>query len=173
MKMLLALALIAGTTLTHAATREEKIQSLMEAQGLLTIFEQQILEEREANHHQADIMLSQVMNELAPTDEFKTKIHAATDDFIKDLQGPWTAKDIVAQWSKLYGAKFTDPELDQLLAFYSSPLAQREVVAGREAMNQLTVRYQAQYKPIKDKATRTFIDRIQALVAECHCRKKA
>ncbi|MHA6844586.1 DUF2059 domain-containing protein [Ralstonia syzygii] len=78
---------------------------------------------------------------------------------------------MVAIWSRLFGAKFTDEELDQLIAFYTSPLGQKEVAASRDALPAFDQLFQARYKPIQERATAAFLQRIQQLKTECRCDK--
>jgi hypothetical protein len=83
-----------------------------------------------------------------------------------------TAADFVAMWSQAYGSKFSDAELDGLLAYYRSPLAQKEVQVTREALTQVSERVQAQYRPILDAAVAHYVERLKAIVTDCHCAKQ-
>ncbi|MBK8816545.1 MAG: DUF2059 domain-containing protein [Methylococcaceae bacterium] len=58
------------------------------------------------------------------------------------MQGKWTAEEIVSVWSKYYGSKFTDSELDQLIAFYLSDIGQKDVQASKTAENEVTQYFQ-------------------------------
>ncbi|MEF9403155.1 MULTISPECIES: DUF2059 domain-containing protein [Ralstonia solanacearum species complex] len=78
---------------------------------------------------------------------------------------------MVAIWSQQFGTKFTDEELDQLIAFYTSPLGQKEVAATREALPAFNQVIQARYKPIQERATAAFMQRIQQIKTECRCDK--
>ena len=116
-------------------------------------------------------MLSQILSGLNPPEQYRSKFKEAAQKFAEEARSPLTASEIVSKWSDLYGSKFSDAELDQLLAFYTSPLAQREVVVSKESLAQLTVQLQEQYRPIMESATKAFIERLQAIVKDCNCRK--
>ena len=156
-----------------AADRSEKIRELMEAQGLVEMFEQQIQAGREQTRKMADEMIVKVLSTLNPPPEFQAKISDATRNFVEAAQCPWTSRDIVEVWGKYYGAKFSDKELDQLLKYYRSPLGQKDVIASREALVPYTAEPQERYKPILDKATQEFLNDLQVIGKECNCRKGA
>jgi uncharacterized protein DUF2059 len=78
----------------------------------------------------------------------------------------------VARWSDIYGRRFTTEELEQLLVFYSSPLAQREIVVSRESMQQLMTSLQDEDRPRHEAATRTYIANLQAIIRDCKCKKE-
>jgi hypothetical protein len=59
-----------------------------------------------------------------------------------------------------------------LLAYYQSPLAQKEVQVSRQALMQVTERAQAQYKPVLDAALVRYVDRLKAIVGDCRCAKQ-
>ena len=171
LRVLLGISLLYVAATALGAERAERLQALMEAQGLTGMFEQQIKSGRENAQRQSDQMLTQLLTGLNPPEQYRAKLKDAAEKFIEDARSPLTAKDIVAEWSELYGSKFTDAELDQLLAFYTSPLAQREVVATKESLEQMSTRFQEQYRPVMESATKAFVERLQAIVKECNCRK--
>lgn len=143
----------------------------MEAQGLVETFEQQIQAGRAHTQEMADQMVAKMLATLNPPAEFQAKIKDAARDFIKAAQPPWTGKDIVDVWSKYYGAKFSDDELDELLKYYRSPLGQKDVVASREALGPYTAEFQERYKPIMDKAVQEFVAHLQGIRKDCNCAK--
>jgi hypothetical protein len=155
-----------------AADRSEKVHDLMEAQGLVQMFEQQLHAGREQTQRQAELTLEKMLSTLNPPAEFQAKLRAASSDFVKAALPPWTAKDIVEVWGKYYGSKFSDEELDELLSYYRSPLGQKDVLASRDALGPYTAEFQERYKPILEKATQEFAERLQVTVKECNCKKK-
>ncbi len=87
-------------------------------------------------------MLEQFMTQLNPSKKFSDRFNEASNKFIEKLQGKWTAEEIVSVWSKYYGSKFTDSELDQLIAFYLSDIGQKDVQASKTAENEVTQYFQ-------------------------------
>jgi hypothetical protein len=154
-----------------ALDREQKLRALMDAQGLTATFEQQLQMSKEAGRAQAEQTIRQMLSALNPPPEFESRFRRAAEEYLASLQPKWSAQEAVAIWTQYYGPNFSDTELDELLAFYSSPLAQKEATASRQALVQFTRYAEEQNKPLMEKATQAFITRTQQLVKECNCAK--
>jgi hypothetical protein len=154
-----------------AADRASTLKALMEAQGLVESFDQQKNASKEYSEKQANAMLTQMVSGLNAPEEFSKKLREAADVFIKESASPWSTQQIVDMWTDFYGKKFSDKELTDLLKFYSSPLAQREVLASREAMMELTKKLQADYAGTMELATAHFVEAAKAIVRDCNCKK--
>ena len=170
MRVAIAICLLFISTLCTAASREDKIQALMEAQGLLGMFEQQMAQGKAEARRQGGQMLDQMIASLNPPAEAQAKFRLASDRFIAAVQAPWSAREVVAVWAREYGAQFSDDELDRLLAFYTSPLGQKEARASEAAMPKVTAYFQQRYQPILQKATQDYVADLQRIAREC-CRK--
>jgi hypothetical protein len=170
-KFILASVVFAFCGSAIAADRSEKIRGLMEAQGLNTTFEQMLQSGREQGRSQANQMLAQLMSGLNPPDEIKAKLQVALTKFMDDVEPPWGSKEIVEIWSQFYGTSFTDDELDQLLAFYTSTLAQKEVVSSRRALGEFMAALQKKNKLVLENANATYLMNLQSIVRECKCAK--
>jgi hypothetical protein len=168
--LFLIVACLCATT-ASADDRTDKVRALMEAQGLLTTMQQQLTAGRERSRAMASQMLESAFKGLAPDPVTKEKMTEAANQFIDEMKNPLTAADIVAIWSDAYGSKFSDVELDGLLAYYRSPLAQKEVQVSRQALTQLSERTQAAYKPVADAAIAHYVERIRVIVGDCRCAK--
>lgn len=155
-----------------AADRNAKVRALMEAQGLLATMQQQLVSGRERGRAIAHQIMDNALKDMVPDDSTKEKMTLAANQFIDEAQSPVTAADIVAIWSDAYGSKFTDAELDGLLAYYQSPLAQKEVQVSRQALTVLSERAQAAYKPVMDAAIAHYVGRLKVIVSDCHCAKE-
>jgi hypothetical protein len=171
-RICIAVVLSAACAVASAATRSEKIRELMEAQGLVQMYEQQIQAGREHTRKIADDTVGKMLSTLNPPARVQTRIRDAARAFVLSAQPTWTARDIVEVWGKYYGAKFSDEELDQLLQYYRSPLGQKDVMASREALVPFTAEFQARYNKILEKATQAFAERLQAIVRDCNCKKR-
>ena len=168
------IASVVGLMLATSAladSREEKVQKLMEAQGLIELFDQSLVSGREYGRKQADQMLDQMLSGLNPDATFRKRFQEVMDAFMSELQPPWGAQEIVQTWGQVYGEKFTDDELDQLIAFYSSPLGRKDVAASREAMPVFSQVFRDRYKPIQERATAKFVDRVKLIARECRCKR--
>ncbi len=171
MKKVVLVLFLAFTLNAPAATRDEKIEALMQAQGLVATFEQQRESCKVQGRLQVDQVLGQIAKELNPSHEYQDKIKSASEAFLIALEPPWSAKDTVQSWSKHYGSKFTDAELDELLSFYTSPIAQKEVAVSRQALSEFIAEFQERTKPIIEKATLAYISDMKKIVQECACKK--
>jgi len=171
MRLAVLLFLCALSASAIAADRNSKIRELMEAQGLLRMFQQQMEEGKQESRAQAERMLEQFIDGLKPPKEFEERFRVASREFIDSLVPTWSAEDIVAEWAKAYGARFTDEELDGLVRYYESPLGRKDVSASQEALPELTAHFQSLSKPIVQRAMQKYIERLQAIARECNCRK--
>ena len=95
MRICVAVLLFAVCSEASAADRSGKIHDLMEAQGLVEMFQHQIDAGRGLAEKQADHMLEQVPSGLNPPEEVKAELHDAVREFIKAARSPWTAQDVV------------------------------------------------------------------------------
>ena len=158
--------------ISNADQRTDKIEALMRAQGLLELWQQQIDYGKAQGEKQAKLMIDQMLSQLNPNEEFKTRFQKAFTNFIRKLQDNWTAQEIVDVWARYYGPHFSDKELDQLLAFYTSEIGKKDVMATKSAMKQFADYFQKEGKPIIEKATKEYIDELKLLAKECNCRKR-
>ncbi|MCG7968458.1 MAG: DUF2059 domain-containing protein [Candidatus Thiodiazotropha taylori] len=157
---------------TYADQRTEKIKTLMEAQGLLDMWQQQLDYGKVEGEKQARQMIDQMLSQLNPSEEFKERFEKAFINFISKLQDNWTAQEIVDVWAKYYGPHFSDEELDKLVSFYTSDIGKKDVMATKSTMTEFTAYFQKESKPIIDKATNEYIAELRLVAKECNCKKK-
>ncbi len=160
------------TPLSASADTTGKVATLMKAQGMLEMWQQQIEMGKVAGKQQADKMLEQFMSQLSPSKEFKKRFTDASDKFLAKLQGNWTAEDIVAVWAKYYGPKFSESELDQLISFYTSEIGQKDVRASKATLVEFSRHFQKENEVIMKKAIDEYIQDLQIVAKECNCMKK-
>jgi len=173
MRCILITTLILLSSSVFAGDKDTIIKKLMEAQGLLQTFEQQLDLGRQQSREQGRSMLNQMMSRLNPTPEFHKRFEEAFKSFMSEVETPWGAEEIVDVWAKYYGDKFTAEELNNLLSFYSSPLAQKEVIASREALVSFSNHFSEAGKPIAKKAISNFITNLRLVAKQCNCKKSA
>ncbi len=117
-------------------------------------------------------MLEQSMSLLSPSKEFTDRFNTAVKKFMSKLQGNWTAKEIVAVWAKYYAPKFTESELDQLIAFYTSDIGKKEIQASKIAVVEFTNHFQKENETIMENAINDYITDLKLIAKECKCRKQ-
>src|SRR5258706_14454715 len=102
MRFEIACFLLAFSVSAQSADRTEKIRALMEAQGLLATFQQQMEMGKENSRRQADQMLSQMFASLNASEKVKSRMESAAGEFMHALEVPWSAQDVVDEWASLY-----------------------------------------------------------------------
>ena len=170
-KILLILLSAVLSSGVAASEREAKIRILMEAQGLLEIFENQIELGKIQGEKAGQQMMDQMLSQLNPDEEFKSRFKSAFSNFIGKLQAPWGAGEIVNVWARYYGKHFNETELDQLIAFYTSPLGEKEVAASKSALPEFTTHFQKLGQPIFTQATQDYIKELKIIAKECKCKR--
>lgn len=170
MAILTLLALIPISAI--AEDRDAKIRALMEAQGLLGMFEEQLEMGKVQGEQVGQQMMSQLMSQLNPNEEFQEQFQQAFTSFMKKLQTPWAAEEIVDVWANYYGKHFSDSELDQLLKFYTSEIGKKEVAASKSALPEFTMHFQKLSEPLFQKATEEYISDLKQVAKSCNCAKK-
>lgn len=154
-----------------AESRDAKVYQLLEAQGIQATFDEQMRIREEHNKRSVQIMVEETVKRLKPNVVFKKRFNEAAEDLFAALQPPWTPNEVTTIWASIYGSKFTDDELDQLLAFYTSPVAQKETVAGRASLAEFSQYLQMQYEPYERRAIQQYAGRMKSLGKECRCKK--
>jgi len=153
-------------------SREDKVRALMQAQGMLQMLEQQLEAGKEEGRKQVQQVSDQMMQRINPPAEFQGKFRKAFEDYAMAMNAPWGAKEIVDVWAKAYGSRFTDKELDGLLAYYKSPLGQKDVKASQEAMPEMNNHFSQKISPILNRETGVYMDKLEELVEACKCPRK-
>ncbi|WP_217475248.1 DUF2059 domain-containing protein [Stutzerimonas stutzeri] len=154
-----------------ADTKSEKIGRLMDALGLVETWKQQIEQGKEYNRKVSTQIMDQVLSQLNPNEDFKQRFKTAADGFIKKTEAPWTAEKIVSVWASYYAPDFSEEELDQLIAFYSSPLGQKDIQVTRKAMKGFSKYFEEASQPITQSATNEYIEQLKIIATQCNCAK--
>ena len=103
MKIIIVALALMFSSLAVADKKELLIEQLMETQGLLQMFEDQLALSRTQGQEQGRAMVDQMMAGLNPTPEFSARFDQAFDQFMSEIETPWSASEIVSVWAKYYG----------------------------------------------------------------------
>ncbi len=164
--------LISISISVNADDRSDKIKTLMEAQGLVEMFKNQLkLAEAQGGQMGFQIM-RQMLAQVDPNDKFKSQFKAASEKLLKKLQLPWGENEIITAWGDYYGKNFSEDELEQLIEFYSSPLGKKEVSSTKLAILEFTKHFQKLSKPIFKSAMEEYVEELKAIAKECNCKRK-
>ena len=135
-KTILCMAFLIFSAGVKADVRQDSINRLMKAQGIVEIFEQQKQYGKIEGEKQARKILDQILSRMNPNDTFRKRFSDAFMTYTKKIESPWSSEEITLAWAQYYGTKFSDAELNQLVEFYESPLGQKEQKASKEALLQ-------------------------------------
>lgn len=162
------------TSTAFAADRNEKIRLLLDAQGLSESlqnnqawfygFRKKQIEEG------SEIFLKKA--NLNPSAEFKSKLEDAKSDLYKATELPWSIQDKISDWVKYYDENFSDEEINQMLAFYTRPVAKKDSIYSRRKKEELRDHYLELYNPILQDGMTRYFARLTQLIKECHCTNK-
>jgi hypothetical protein len=154
-----------------ADSKEEKARKLFEIQGIERTWQESIDLGRTESKKQAQEMINQMMSQLSPNKEFRAKFDYAVEKFIGSMQTNRTAKDIINVLLPFYASNFSENEFDQLIAFYSSEVARKDIEVSRMATKKVVEAFREPNQKIRENATNEFIKDLQIIAAECNCRK--
>ncbi len=165
------MVLALNTLSTHADTdtKTRKVERLVEAQGLLDSWKQQMESGEAAAAAQGQQVLDQVLSNLNPNEEFRARFEAAFNAFLEQTSSPWTAEHLVEVYASYYGPHFTEDELDRLIAFYTSDLGRKDVRSTHSAIMEWSNHFQGRGQKILQDALQAYIDRMKLIAKECSC----
>jgi hypothetical protein len=135
----LSLLWAAGTPLARAddASRAVKIAELMRLTGLAQMLAESKVTGQAAARKMVQSMSEQMFAKF-PTipPEQRTRLEGAERQFQRDVENGFDQDDAVRTWGRLYSQSLTDADLDAILAFYRSPVGQKDVTATGAALPQ-------------------------------------
>ncbi len=156
----------------NADTKSEKVAELVEAQGLLDQWAAQIERHQEYFGVQEQTLVDGTLSRLNPNEEFRLRFSSAIREFKEAAAAPWTAEYMVEIYSSFYGPHFSETEVDELIAFYSSNLGQKDVRSTRMATAEFAelLKNRVLDQPRVDHV-RKFYDQMLLIARECNCAK--
>lgn len=174
MKFFTAICLLMCVAFNASAAedRAAKIRTLLDAQGLTSRLETQSDLGKKEGAKVAHRMMGKMMSKLAPSHEFRARFEAVYVNFLNSLDSAGSQDDIVRVWTEEYGAKFSDEELDKLIAFYTSDLGKKHMQANEDALPGFTKKFTAVREPLYQKAMNAYVGAMASVAEECNCPKK-
>jgi len=170
----IALLLTASYAFADEASKAAKLKELVKIQGLYEIIEQQKSYCQEQVKLIAPKMLQEAKTQFPGLK--KTTLAAlenAYQKFLNAAKPAWTTEEAVNAWSIYYGLNVTEDELDSILAFYRSPIGQKDTEAAKIAMQQWTIFFMEKNNVTIEKATQAYISELRAIIkAEAKKRRK-
>lgn len=135
-RALLVIALLAwGTANADEVTRKEKIANIIEAQGLMQMFQQQLDQSKASAGDLGKSIAKKLISESKLAEEqVNPKFEAIFSRYMERTATMFSAKEFVDTWTTFYGKNLLESELDQILAYYQSPVGKKDVLASQVAM---------------------------------------
>jgi hypothetical protein len=132
----LAIALVVSVHVhANESVRQEKISKIVEATGMLQMFQQQIDQSKAQASDFGKNLYRKMLSESGIADgQQNPKIELVLTQYIERCTTMFTAKEFVETWSSFYGNNLSEAELDKILAYYKSPIGKKDVAATQTAM---------------------------------------
>ena len=132
--VVLASLLLAGSmSSAHSQdNRASLVRQIVVAQGLLELFDQQMVQQREATRSYATRMFQDGVREAGG--QSNPKEIAAFERLVSRANSVFTAQEFVDAWSAEYGKELSTSELTEILHYYESPTGRKDVAASKAAM---------------------------------------
>lgn len=128
-----------GTPLARAdeASRAAKVAELMRLTGVAQMLAESKLAGQAAARKMIQSMSEQMFAKFpAISPQERARIEGAGQQFQRDVDDGFDRDDAVKTWERLYSENLTDADLDAVLAFYRSPVGQKDVTARAAALPQ-------------------------------------
>lgn len=121
----------------EADPKAAKIAELVQLQGLARMMEQSKAAGREAATQMVRSMTNQIFAQFPKIPpERRTAIEAASQQFLSETEDSFDQDDAVRAWGRYYSDGLTERELDAIIAYYRSPVGQKDVHASESALPQ-------------------------------------
>ena len=150
---------------------QEKVAALMKAQGLDEMLESQFTMMQAEGIKQAEQMTKQIVSEFSLSREFEEKMVAATRIYVQTIQSSFSSAEIVSFWSRTYGSRFTEKELDGLLKYYNSPLGKKDIAVTKQALPVFNEYLLQKTSQVTERALSEYTSSLKSIVEECACKK--
>lgn len=175
MRALIAAVLMLALAPAFASqsTKDAKLAHLMELQGLNDVIRQQ----QEAGQKQAAQIcadtLEQLKKQMPDMDPQTTEdIGKASQQFIADAKPTWTAEEAVAAYARFYGEQLGEHDLDQIIAYYESPVGKKDIAASHAGIPKWSAYLAEKNQAALKQATSTYVTSVKNAVERARARKK-
>jgi hypothetical protein len=167
---LVAFGLMMSGTIARAdgSTKTAKLAELFKLTGLYESLEQQ----RQECKQQAEATRPQLMQQFRKTfpendERFWQGFDVAFARFEKSSNPGWTTQEAVDYYATLFGAHLTEGELDQILAFYRSPVGKKDIEAAQAAAPEWRAFLREKNKQVFQKNYQILLKDLATIVQEC------
>lgn len=162
------LAMLSTPARADEASKTAKIAELLKLQGMVQNIDNMRAESIKRTEALRPLYEKQLRDALpdAPP-EMWARFDTAFKRYIDANRAVWSTEDAVAAYGKLYGARLSEDELDQILAFCRSPVGQKDVQASSAAMLEWTAQLAKKNQAAYQANLKAFIDDFSTFVKQC------
>ena len=134
--VIFAIALVISAHVNaNESSRQAKIAKIIEAQGLLQMFQQQLDQSKVQARDLGKNLYRKMLSESGITDgQENPKLERVFTQYIERCSTMFTANEFVETWSRFYGNNLSEAELEKILAYYKSSVGKKDVAASQTAM---------------------------------------
>ncbi|MDR0736609.1 MAG: hypothetical protein LBF51_07245 [Zoogloeaceae bacterium] len=134
--LLLAIALVVSAHVNaNESIRQAKISRIIEAQGLLQMFQQQLDQSKAQASDFGKDLYREALSESCIADERENpQIELIFTQYMERCSTMFAAEEFVEIWSRFYGKDLSEADLDKILAYYESSAGEKDVASSQAAM---------------------------------------
>lgn len=164
--VLATIALPYGSAVADTESKNRKLAQLVEAIGLRDMLSDMM----EISSKEINLLPDQILAQMMTVDQLsdpgiQQEVQRAQQRFITTAMNiPVDAA--AAQFAKWYGEHVTEAELEQILAFYQSPIGQKDIAASHAANRGFTEWYARQQQQRITEAATTFQREILSILSQ-------
>lgn len=164
--LVVLLALVGTGALADEAAKKRKIGELVDALGYREMFSIKLRMEQEEGRKFGEQIYEEMTRDLSLEPALRARLEKADQSFTKKLSGMWSADKMAIVFGEIFGGHFTEPEIDALLAYYSSELGKKEVLASKQSLVEFTNRFQKDQEVAFAKAMEEYTSELKRIVAD-------
>ncbi|MEJ7805598.1 MAG: DUF2059 domain-containing protein [Telluria sp.] len=132
--IIIAVLFVCSHAQADEASKRAKISKLVAAQGLELMFQQQLDASKVAMIDLGKNIVRSLADPKVPETEEQKRIAPVFNRFVARTGEMFSAKELVDSWASHYGKNLTEAEIDKILAYYTSPIGQKDVKSSQAAM---------------------------------------
>jgi hypothetical protein len=165
---------LSAPSFADEVSKQAKIVELIKITGVYDTIEQMRAEAIKRAEAQRPLYEKQLHDAFpeAPEDLW-TLYGQAYDRYIESSRKAWSTKDAVDLYGKLYGAQLDEGDLDQILAYYRSPIGQKDVKATQVATPMWQAQLAQQYQGVAHTNLQAFLDDLKNMIRQCKAAQAA
>ena len=148
------------------ASRNKLIFDIIQAQHIEQSFQQAIDQSRELGKQVANDIAAKLIQgkeDVSPGD--RDKLEAILQKHMERCSTMWKPEELTNIWAKNYGAGLSEKELKQILAYYQSPIGQRDVASMQKTMQLYTNTVSTEGRNKLETVTNQLIEELNQLLS--------